>query len=52
MMARNVKVITTDGSVRLRGPVKSEREKATIADEAAQIAGLNNVTNLLEVTGR
>jgi hyperosmotically inducible periplasmic protein len=52
MMAKNVKVITVDGTVTLRGPVKSEHEKATIADEATQIAGPGNVTNLLEVAGR
>jgi hyperosmotically inducible periplasmic protein len=52
MMAKNVKVITTDGTVTLRGPVKSEREKATIADEAAMIAGQGNVTDLLEIAGR
>jgi len=52
MMAKNVKVITNDGTVTLRGPVKSEHEKTTIANEAAQIAGRGNVTNLLEVAGR
>jgi hypothetical protein len=52
MMAKNVKVITNDGTVTLRGPVKSERERATIADYAGQIAGAGNVTDLLEVAGR
>jgi osmotically-inducible protein OsmY len=52
MMAKNVKVITNDGTVTLRGPVKSEREKATIAGEAAKIAGQGNVTDLLEIAGR
>ena len=37
--ARNVKVITVGGTVILRGPVKSEHEKAAITDKALQIAG-------------
>jgi osmotically-inducible protein OsmY len=50
--ARNVKVITVDGNVILRGPVKSKHEKAAIADKAVKIAGAGHVNNQLEIEGR
>ena len=46
---KNVKVITIDGKVTLRGPVKSEQEKSAIAAKAQQVAGVKNVDNQLEV---
>jgi osmotically-inducible protein OsmY len=50
--AQNVKVITIDGTVILRGPVNSEYEKTVIADKAQQIAGAGNVNDQLEIAGR
>jgi hyperosmotically inducible protein len=50
--AKNVKIITIDGAVTLRGPVKTDQEKAAIAAKAAQLAGNSNVHNELEVAGR
>jgi hyperosmotically inducible periplasmic protein len=50
--ARNVKVVTVSGTVYLRGPVKSEHEKAAIADKAQQIAGTGHVNDQLEIAGR
>jgi hyperosmotically inducible periplasmic protein len=50
--AKNVKIITIDGAVTLRGPVKTDQEKADIAAKAAQLAGDSNVHNELEVAGR
>jgi hyperosmotically inducible periplasmic protein len=50
--AKNIKIITIDGAVTLRGPVKSDQEKTTIAAKAAQLAGDSNVHNELEVAGR
>jgi len=47
--AHNVKIITQNGKVTLRGPVKSEDEKANILAKAVAIAGADNVTNELEV---
>jgi hyperosmotically inducible periplasmic protein len=47
--AHNIKVITQDGKVTLRGPVRSAAEKSTIEAKAVEIAGQENVTNLLEV---
>ncbi|HEY6367600.1 MAG TPA: BON domain-containing protein [Candidatus Binatia bacterium] len=47
--AQNVKIITSDGTVTLRGPVKSEKEKADIEAKAKQVAGVKQVDNQLEV---
>ena len=46
---KNVKVITVDGKVTLRGPGKSDQEKAAIAAKAQQVAGVKNVDNQLEI---
>ncbi len=47
--ARNVKIITVDGVVWLRGPVKTAQEKAEIASVAQKIAGARNVRDQLDV---
>jgi hyperosmotically inducible periplasmic protein len=47
--AQNVKIITQDGKVTLRGPVKSEDEKMQIDKIAHEVAGPANVDNQLEV---
>lgn len=47
--AHNIKIISQDGKVTLRGPVRSEDEKAAIESQATAIAGPNSVTNLLDV---
>jgi hypothetical protein len=47
--ARNVKIITIDGHVTLRGPVSSTEEKNVIGEIANRIAGAGNVDNQLEV---
>lgn len=46
---KNVKIITVDGVVTLRGPVKSEAEKTNIVAKAQQIAGVKSVENQLEI---
>ena len=48
--AHNIKVITQDGKVTLRGPVRSEEEKNNLEAKAVSVAGQENVTNQLEVT--
>ena len=48
MMAKNVKVITIDGVVTLRGPVETEKEKAAIESHAKQ-SGAKKITNELEI---
>ena len=47
--AHNVKIITANGAVTLRGPVKSEEERKKIAVMAEQVAGAGKVQNHLEV---
>lgn len=47
--ARNIKIISRDGAVTLRGPVKSVDEKALIEGIADKIAGAAKVENLLEI---
>ena len=47
--AHNVKVISQDGKVTLKGPVRSSAEKASIETKAAEIVGQDNVTNELAV---
>ncbi len=48
--ARNIKIVTQDGHVTLRGPVKSQDEKKRIEDIAAGVASADRVKNELEVT--
>jgi osmotically-inducible protein OsmY len=47
--AHNVKIITQDGKVLLRGPVKTEDEKRQIEEIAVRFAGDGNVINEIEV---
>jgi uncharacterized protein YrrD len=47
--ARNVKIITNNGQVTLRGPVNSAEEKRVIGQIADRIARTGNVDNQLEV---
>lgn len=47
--AQNVKIITQDGHVTLRGPVKTPEEKKQIEDIAHDVAGADKVTSQLEV---
>ena len=50
--AQNVKIVTSNGNVTLRGPVKTEQEKAAIEAKAKQVTGVHSVTNLLEVEAK
>lgn len=47
--AQNVKIITQDGKVTLRGPVKTADEKSRIEEIARSVAGENNVDSQLEI---
>jgi len=47
--AHNIKIITQDGKVTLRGPVRSEDEKSNVEAKAVGIAGQDNVTDQLEI---
>ena len=47
--AHNIKIITVNGMVTLRGPVKSENEKMKIVAKAQKLAGKKQIENELEV---
>lgn len=47
--AHNIKIITRDGKVTLKGPVRSEDEKNEVTAKAASIVGADNVTDELTV---
>jgi osmotically-inducible protein OsmY len=47
--AHNVKVIAQNGTVTLKGPVRSEDEKQTVVQKAAAEAGAGNVNDELTV---
>jgi len=47
--AHNVKIITVDGAVTLKGPVQSEDEKQKVASEAASVVSADKITNELAV---
>jgi hyperosmotically inducible periplasmic protein len=47
--AHNIKIISQNGMVTLKGPVRSEEEKSAIEAKAAEIAGKDKVTSQLEV---
>jgi hyperosmotically inducible periplasmic protein len=49
MTAKNVKIITADGMVTLRGPVNTTEEKMKIESLAKSVAGNSKVQNQLEV---
>ncbi|MGE0684589.1 MAG: BON domain-containing protein [Candidatus Binatia bacterium] len=47
--AKNIKIITINGMVTLRGPVDSEDERQRVLAKAQQLAGPKNVDNQLEL---
>lgn len=47
--AHNVKIIAQNGSVTLKGAVKSDEEKQAIESKATEIAGAGKVSNELQV---
>lgn len=49
--ARNLKIVTRDGAVLLKGSVKTLGEKQKIESEAASIAGKDRVTSQIEIDG-
>lgn len=49
--AHNIKVIATNGTVTLKGPVHSAEEKSAVAAKAAEIAGRDNVKDEISVKG-
>ena len=51
MTAKNIKVITANGQVTLRGPVKTAQEKAKIDQLARSAAGGAKIDDQLDVKG-
>ncbi len=47
--AHNVKVISKNGKVTLKGPVRSEEEKKLVESKATEVAGAGNVTDEMTV---
>jgi hyperosmotically inducible protein len=47
--AHNVKIIAENGTVTLKGPVRSDEEKTAVEAKAAEVAGADKVTSQLEV---
>jgi osmotically-inducible protein OsmY len=47
--AHNVKIVTQDGQVTLKGPVRSEDEKKAIEAKATEVAGDGKVTSELNI---
>lgn len=47
--AHNVKIVSRDGTVTLKGPVRSDTEKSTIETKATEIAGADKVRNEISV---
>jgi len=47
--AKNIKIITANGKVTLRGPVKSAAEQQQILDKIKAIPGVSSVDNQLEI---
>ncbi len=49
--AKNIKVVTANGQVTLRGPVKNAQEKAKVAQLASSAAGGARIDNQVDVEG-
>jgi osmotically-inducible protein OsmY len=47
----NVKIISQQGKVTLKGPVHTQEESKNIEAKATEVAGAGNVTNMLAVKG-
>lgn len=50
--AHNVKVVTQNGQVTLKGPVRSDDEKRAIETKAAEVAGEGKVTSELDIKSK
>ncbi len=50
--AKNIKIITMNGKVTLKGPVNSEAEKAEVEKKVKAVKGVIKVDNQLEIVRR
>lgn len=49
MNAKNIKIITVDGMVTLRGPLDGKDEKKLVCSKAVAVAGVKNVDDQTEI---
>jgi hyperosmotically inducible protein len=47
--AKNVKIITQNGNVTLRGPVRTDEEKRSVEEKANDVAGREHVKNEIQI---
>jgi osmotically-inducible protein OsmY len=52
MLAENIKIVTVDANVTLRGVVNSQTEKESIEAKAKGVAGVRSVDNQLDVKSK
>ena len=50
--AHNVKIVTQNGNVTLKGPVRSEQERNTVIAKATEVAGQGHVIDQLQVKNK
>ncbi len=50
--AKNIKIMTADGKVTLRGPVQSDTERREIVAKAKKVEGVKKIDDQLEITHR
>jgi osmotically-inducible protein OsmY len=50
--AKNIKIITQNGYVTLRGPVRSEEDKKAIEAKANEVAGATHVKSEIEIASK
>ena len=50
--AKNVKIVTQNGSVTLSGPVRTEEEKSFIEKSASDVAGAGHVKSDLQIAAK
>jgi osmotically-inducible protein OsmY len=49
VLAKNIKIITANGKITLRGPVETEQERNAVFSAAKSVSSGNSVENQLEV---
>ena len=47
--AHNIKIVTQNGQVTLKGPVQSEDEKRAVETKAAEVAGQDKISSELDI---
>ena len=50
--AHNVKIISQNGKVTLKGPVRSDDERRSVKEKAEAVAGAGNVTDNMDIRSK